>query len=299
MTKLICGLLTTWLIAMPAIADEPVLPIMQQTPYQGIVVKEQFSHAKDLDFWFAQQKYTPSYVQQTQFVPPYFATNLPDDLASLPVANKINTFIQLLLPTVIKVNNGIIAVRERILWLQQQPALSAEEQQWLADISKQYGLAKVSFKQLLLRVNIIPVSMALAQGIDESGWGTSYFAIEANALFGEHLAKGGTHYVESRTGHIKVAAFDYLYQGVASYMHNLNSTHAYREMWQLRQQLAPSNRGITGKQLIPSLLDYSVRGQVYVDDLLNLIKWHDLGAYDNAVLQTDVEARLLMFSRKK
>ncbi len=183
--------------------------------------------------------------------------------------------------------------------MQQQPALSAEEQQWLADISKQYGLAKVSFKQLLLRVNIIPVSMALAQGIDESGWGTSYFAIEANALFGEHLAKGGTHYVESRTGHIKVAAFDYLYQGVASYMHNLNSTHAYREMWQLRQQLAPSNRGITGKQLIPSLLDYSVRGQVYVDDLLNLIKWHDLGAYDNAVLQTDVEARLLMFSRKK
>ncbi|WP_051536848.1 hypothetical protein [Shewanella marina] len=108
MTKLICGLLTTWLIAMPAIADEPVLPIMQQTPYQGIVVKEQFSHAKDLDFWFAQQKYTPSYVQQTQFVPPYFATNLPDDLASLPVANKINTFIQLLLPTVIKVNNALL-----------------------------------------------------------------------------------------------------------------------------------------------------------------------------------------------
>jgi uncharacterized FlgJ-related protein len=52
--------------------------------------------------------------------------------------------------------------------------------------------------ELMLRVDVVPVSLALAQCAEESGWGTSRFAAEGNALSGRHLTtatdrKAGCH----------------------------------------------------------------------------------------------------------
>ena len=40
---------------------------------------------------------------------------------------------------------------------------------------------------LLIKADEIPVSLALAQAVIESGWGTSRFAYEGNALFGQYV----------------------------------------------------------------------------------------------------------------
>ena len=39
--------------------------------------------------------------------------------------------------------------------------------------------------KLKRRVDIVPPSLALAQAAEESGWGTSRFAIKGNSLFGQ------------------------------------------------------------------------------------------------------------------
>ena len=143
-----------------------------------------------------------------------------------------------------------------------------------------YDINTNNIDELLLHLDVIPVGMVLAQGIDESGWGTSYFAINGNSLFGEHLSSQGGKYLSTPGGHVKVAAFDNLFEGTARYMYNLNTTSAYHELWTLRQQLRKDNK-LSGYELVESLSHYSTRGQAYVDNLQALIKHHHLDSFDN------------------
>jgi Bax protein len=188
-------------------------------------------------------------------------------------------------------------------------SLTTEEQAWLQVLANDYGLkdsAKgaplqggdnpaVNIQQLLLHIDVIPTGMVLAQGIDESGWGTSHFAVQGNALYGEHLPQSGGKYLTTPGGHVKVAAFDNLHQGTAAYIYNLNSSRAYNDLWQLRQVLRAKGQPVTGYQLVEALANYSVRGQAYVKNLRSLIKQHDLDSYNEAALAATSDRKLIKF----
>lgn len=138
--------------------------------------------------------------------------------------------------------------------------------------------------------------MMLAQGIDESGWGTSHFAIAGNALYGQHLARKGGKYLISSSGNVKVAAFDNIYHSTASYVHNLNTTRAYSSFRDIRHKLRQENKTITGHQMVQALSEYSSRGQAYVDDLRSLIRHHELDSYDRAALSDTRDPALVSFT---
>lgn len=259
----------------------PLSPEKITQPYPEVKVKILHS-AQSLINEFKEYQYQLSNITKNNTVPVFFVENLPDDLNSLPVEEKTSGFIRLLLPTIIDVNKHIITVRNEAISLSKQPKTewTKEETLWMSNLMASYDVKTNNIDELLLHLDVIPVGMVLAQGIDESGWGTSYFAINGNSLFGEHLSSQGGKYLSTPGGHVKVAAFDNLFEGTARYMYNLNTTSAYHDLWTLRQQLRKENK-LSGYELVESLSHYSTRGQAYVDNLQALIKHHNLDSFDN------------------
>ncbi len=258
----------------------PTVPINIEQPYpqQKII---SIDSAQSLINQFKKNQYQLTSVIKTNKITPIFVENIPNDLNSLPVEQKVTGFIRLLLPTIIEVNKRILAVRTEVIALSKQPKGKWSQQQnaWINNLMATYGVSPNNFEQLLLRLDVIPVGMVLAQGIDESGWGTSHFAVMGNALYGEHLSSTGGKYLLTPGGHVKVAAFDNLFASTAHYMHNLNTTLAYKDLWQLRQKLSAENK-LTGYELVKSLSRYSTRGEAYVKNLQSLINNHQLDLFD-------------------
>lgn len=293
-------------LAGPPLHPElPALPIHLTAPFSNITDHKTYSSAKEFELLLESYHYDLTAVRDTQLVPQVFATDIPHHLASLPVPEKTSTFIRLLLPSVVKVNEDIEAVRAEVIVLrdkvQEGGALTDEESGWLAALGQDYGvddagIDDVGFGDLLRRVDSVPVAMVMAQGIDESGWGTSRFAIEGNALYGQHLSSKGGKSITSASGKVKVAAFDDIYHSTASYIHNLNATRAYASFRETRERMRRENESITGLEMVEALSEYSERGLDYVDDLKSIIRHYKLDSYDDVSLADTMNPVLVSFS---
>lgn len=270
----------------------PISPEKIHNPYPEVKVTT-LNSAQSLINQFKLHQYQLANVSSTDQIPAFFVENLPSDLNSLPVQEKISGFIRLLLPTIIEVNKRISAVRNDVITLSKQPKSewSKEETVWLNELMTSYDIKSNSIDDLLLRLDIIPVGMVLAQGIDESGWGTSYFAVKGNGLYGEHLSSKGGKYLSTPGGHVKVAAFDNLFAGTARYMYNLNTTSAYKDLWILRKKLSREGK-LSGYELVEALSHYSTRGDAYVENLQSLIKHHKLDSFDNIEFNNTAPIRI-------
>ena len=176
--------------------------------------------------------------------------------------------------------------------------MSAEDQTWLAELAVRYKLIgspndrldSDQFPELLLRVDIVPASLSLAQAASESGWGTSRFAAEGNSLFGQWSWGKGLKPTEQQgkeLGEHRVAAFGST--GAAAYAYayarNLNTQDAYRDFRLKRAELRRRNLLVSGVALVGTLIRYSERGQAYVDDLTNIMRQNRLGDADDAHLR--------------
>lgn len=269
----------------------PLPPKEIQNPYQNIKV-QQLNTGQDLISYFDKNGYQLKLVKENGLIPEYYIDNLPHDLNKLSVEEKTTGFIRLLLPTIQAVNDQVLAVRSKLLYLSHKSQItwSEKEQDWVQHLMASYNVKSNRIEDLLLQIDMIPVGMALAQGIDESGWGTSYFAIEGNNLYGEHSSGNSGKFLTTPNGRVRVSAFENLYLGTASYMHNLNTTYAYQGLWQLRKHLREHNN-LTGDQLVQALEHYSTRGESYVDNLRNLIKVHKLDDFDNIAFDSTKIAR--------
>lgn len=270
----------------------PISPEKIDNPYPEVKVTT-LNSAQSLINQFKLHQYQLANVSSTDQIPAFFVENLPSDLNSLPVQEKISGFIRLLLPTIIEVNKRISAVRNDVITLSKQPKSewSKEETVWLNELMTSYDIKSNSIDDLLLRLDIIPVGMVLAQGIDESGWGTSYFAVKGNGLYGEHLSSKGGKYLSTPGGHVKVAAFDNLFAGTARYMYNLNTTSAYKDLWILRKKLSREGK-LSGYELVEALSHYSTRGDAYVENLQSLIKRHKLDSFDQVTFDSSTPIRV-------
>ena len=242
-------------------------------------------------------------MQEVDAVPRTFLAKLPDNLADLVDAKKRKQlFVSAMLPIILRANELIIADRGRLLVIKDRleggDAASKRQRSWLELLAKRHRV-KLSepatteqIDTLLFKVDIIPPSLALAQAAMESGWGTSYFAQEGNALFGEWvwgdeegiLPRGRD---DGKTHRIK--SFEYLLDSVRSYMTNLNRHRSYSELRDRRAELRTHNLVVTGPALAPALIDYSERGTAYVSDILSIIDFNDLDGLDSASLMATVQ----------
>lgn len=159
----------------------------------------------------------------------------------------------------------------------------------LSELTRKYRMDEFdpskasSWKALLSRVDKVPASLALAQGANESAWGTSRFAKDGNNFFGQWCYIAGCGLVPSKrnagASH-EVAKFDSAQESVASYLLNLNSHPAYTELRTIRAALRAKDKPVSGEALAAGLQKYSERGSAYVNELRSMIKQNDLAQYD-------------------
>ena len=264
-----------------------------------------------------QPRFRPAYARPPVQVPAVYTTKLisPEQSAakSSPVSVEVQTgapaktikndsmlsgkkqeFMTSLLPHIEKENRRMIALRKRVSAMldkiESDTALSASEQQQISRLANEYRVKgdplvdRAAREEMLRKIDIIPSSLALAQAANESAWGESRFAQQANNLFGiwtydqdkglkpKRREEGKTHLVR---------IFDDFSESVRYYMYTLNSHPAYQELRQIRQQLRASNQVVEGQKLAAGLEKYSAKGQAYIDLIQSLIEQNEWARLDS------------------
>lgn len=224
-------------------------------------------------------------------VPRVFVAEFPHDLADTPdVSDRKAMFFKTMLPLVLKVNEEIRAERRRLWSLHTQQRrgekLDAVDRLWLIVMAERYRVARGDVDALLARVDAVPVSLTLAQAVEESGWGTSRFAREGNALFGEWTWDGtGIEPLNRDAGKKhRIRAFATLIDSVRSYALNLNRHRAYRGLRKARAVMRTQGETVDSRKLLGHLLRYSERGSAYVEALNHIIDINNLARFDEAKL---------------
>jgi len=236
---------------------------------------------------FADLGYDLQGVRAGQKVKPIYLTKLPKDLKTLgDTKTKRELFIKIVLPLILDVNKQITDDRKKLFKILGKNFNTAGERVWLNRRFKQYKIEDHDLAKLKMRMDTIPVSMALAQAANESGWGTSRFALEGNALFGQWTwSKKGISpkNKDPNQGH-KILQFQILKASVTAYKNNLNTHNAYKEFREVRAQLRQENKKIIGLDLTQYIKSYAAIGEKYVAIIEDIIEKNSLTDFDNANL---------------
>ncbi len=217
---------------------------------------------------------------------PKHSVALPDFAAIKDVKAKKAAFFNYLKPHVIAENQRILALRDEILtyrnqWLESE--LTNDEIETLNALMTRYKikpaeLSEANFDLLLRRVDIIPRELVLSQAANESAWGTSRFAKMGLNFFGQWCYKKGCGLVpkgrEEDAKH-EVAAFQSVAQSVRSYFLNINSHYAYQDLRTIRETLRQEGKPIDATVLSAGLMSYSERGEAYIEELNNMIRFNE------------------------
>ena len=226
-------------------------------------------------------------IRAGQKVKPIYLTKLPKDLKTLGDTNKKRElFIKIVLPLILNENEKIQDDRKKLFKILGKNFNTAGERVWLKRRFREYKIEDQDSGKLKMRMDIIPVSIALAQAANESGWGTSRFALEGNALFGQWTwsKKGISPKNKDPDQSHKVLQFQILKASVRAYKNNLNTHNAYKEFRETRAKLRQENKRIIGLDLTKYLKNYAAIGEKYVVIIEDIIENNSLTDFDKADL---------------
>jgi Bax protein len=225
-------------------------------------------------------------------VPRLFLASLPGDLKDVrETAVRKSLFFKTVLPLVLQVNEEILRDRRRLWKIHYHKSLGERigpaDRLWLTVVAERYGVERDDIEGLLKLIDVIPPSMALAQAAEESGWGTSRFVQEGNAVFGQWTYSDTGSLVPARRGDDKfhkIKAFSSLHESVRAYAMNLNTHRAYNRLREVRASLRTEGAPLDGYLLAENLTNYSERGEAYVVTIKALIELNKLRHLDDARL---------------
>ena len=248
--------------------------------------------ADELAGFFRDVSYTLTVIRQGEAVPAIKVDRVPADLGTKDGNERKTLFITAILPVVLDVNQRVLADREQLLHLRDKIAIdptdmSAIERIWLDDLADRYDTAADQIDELVRRVDIVPPSMAIAQGGVESGWGTSFAARTGNALFGQ-IQSVGRHSVSVpwKPGNGMPQPFNTVSEAADAYVINLNTHPAYNAFRVERAAMRASGETPDGYRLIGQLLRYSELGQQYVGFVRQVMREDKLTDFDKAKLSS-------------
>ena len=236
---------------------------------------------------FEDTGYNLNDVRKNKLVKPVALTLLPQEIKTIENTKKRKDFfIQIILPLIIQENNNIKMDRKTLFSIINKSNNTNSEKQWLDKKYKQYGVRSRDLSALKIRMDEIPVSLAIAQAAKETGWGTSRFAQEGNALFGQWTWSGqGLKPKEAKDGEDhKVMKFNILQASVRAYQRNLNTHSTYKNFRQARAKLRDSNKPLDSITLSKHLNKYAETGNQYVEVLQKIIIQNKLQDFDDAKL---------------
>ena len=231
--------------------------------------------------------YNLTAVRAGQKVKPIYLTMMPKDLSAFGnIKKKRDLFIKIILPLILDENAKIQDDRKRLFKIVSKNFNTPGEKVWLKRRFKEYKIEDKDLTELKERMDIIPVSIAIAQAANESGWGTSRFALEGNALFGQWTwsKKVITPKDKDSNKNHKVLQFQILKASVRAYKNNLNTHNAYREFREARAQIREDGQKPSGLRLTKYLERYAQTGKKYIRILNDIIEKNELEDFDKAKL---------------
>ena len=241
---------------------------------------------------FKDVEYDLGKVRSKKLVKPIYFTQFPKDLDALESTQlKKETFIKIVLPLVVAENERILADREKLKILSDKKFTTDPEKQWIRQKLLEYKVKKGDLKELLVRMDIIPTSIALAQAAKESGWGTSRFALEGNAIFGQWTWSGQGIAPLNRASNKthKILKFPILRASVKAYKNNLNTHKSYTKFREKRFNLREKNKKISGLELTETLNNYAQTGSEYTKILNQIIRQNRLSDFEPVSLINSVK----------
>lgn len=224
-------------------------------------------------------------------VPRLMLASLPAGMSNVPtVEEKKRMFLATVLPVALYVNEKLAEQRRILIALEacraKGKAMDDRTEAWLKAMADLYDTTP-KIAALLNRVDTVPPSLMLAQAAAESGWGTSRFAQQGNALFGEYtwgeaggMQPAGVH----AKARIRVRQFDDIVDSVVSYARNLNIHPAYAGFREARARARAGGAQLDSLELAGEFVRYSIRREAYVEDLRAIIRANKLDEFDRARL---------------
>ncbi len=264
------------------------------------------SDEKDLQLSYIVDLYTAKSLQQNKIirdfqiddikhsktVPYITVVKLPRDLKNIKsTKNRKELFIKITLPLIVQENDKLLSLNKKIKSIKNSfGQLSRKDAIWVQKLMNEYKADTLD--ALLIKVDKIPVSLALAQAVIESGWGTSRFAYEGNALFGQYVWGGNNNGIipndRETDAKFKIKSFSSLSESVASYMKNLNTNYHYNDFRINRYVLRSNNMPLSGTYLADYLLSYSIEDD-YTDKIKNIIEMNDFEDFEDLSLEKQLK----------
>ena len=243
--------------------------------------------AQEIEKLFRETDYNLINVRKTKLVQPFPIAHLPEEMKIIQgTKKKKNLFIKIILPLILEENNRVKLDRKKLFAILNKSNNSAAEKRWLNQKFKQYGVLNKDLLTLKIRMDIVPVSLAIAQAAKETGWGKSRFALEGNALFGQWTWSGKgikPADADENTTH-KVMKFKVLKTSVKAYLRNLNTHSSYKRFRLVRAVLRDNEKSLDSLILANYLDKYAETGEKYIIILKKIIKQNNLKDFDDVKL---------------
>ena len=241
----------------------------------------------EIDSLFKDLNYNLKDVRDTKLVKPVDIGLLPNEIKNIRNTKKRkDMFIKIVLPLIVKENTKIRIDRKRLFTILNKNSNTNIEKKWLEKKYKQYGAKKNDLSTLKVRMDEIPISLAIAQAAKETGWGTSRFALKGNALFGQWTWSGEglkPKNAEEGKGH-KVMEFNSLQLSVRAYLRNLNTHSSYKNLRKARTDLRNKKVPLDSLILSKHLDKYAETGSQYIEVLQKIIEQNNLKDFDESRL---------------
>ncbi len=263
--------------------DDVLFDIFSLNDLESDTIRLSASTIKQL---FEDTDYNLKDVRKKKLVKPVALTLLPAEIKMIENTKKRKEFfIQIVLPLIIQENNNIRLDRKTLFTVINKSNNSDAEKNWLEKKFKQYGVRSRDLSTLKIRMDEIPVSLAIAQSAKETGWGTSRFAQEGNALFGQWTWSGeGLKPKDAKGKGHKVMKFNVLQASVRAYQRNLNTHSSYKDFRKARAELRDLGKPLDSLKLSKFLNKYAETGNQYVEVLQKIIVQNKLKDFDDAKL---------------
>ncbi len=243
--------------------------------------------ASTLEELFKDTKYNLKDIRKNKTVKPISIDLLPKEIKFIEsTKKKKELFIKIVLPLILEENNRIFLDRKRLFAILNKNRNTKSEKKWLNKKFKQYGVVNRDLTTLKIRMDIIPVSLAIAQAAKETGWGTSRFALEGNALYGQWTwTEDGITPTAADSGSThKVMKFKILQASVRAYQRNLNTHSGYKEFREARAIQRDNYGELNSVKLVDYLHKYAETGKEYTEILKKIIEQNSLTDFDDAKL---------------
>ena len=172
--------------------------------------------------------------------------------------------------------------------------LSRADKVWVQKVVVRYQMSQLvekpmhkwsqrEWETLNAKIDIVPVSIVVAQAVHESNFGQSNMAQQSNNLFGQKTPKVG-YMIKCGTTTKSFKIFKSRSDSVNAYVDNINSCSAYREFRAARLACRNSDRCLEGLELLDHIATRYAEDKQYSHRIVRLVNQYNMQRFDHIAI---------------